>query len=65
MAEPYYFTCPNCGGHYFGRDVVGGSRQNPIVLETVRCQSDRRSSDGDDGTVDRCDWRGVWPPKTT
>ena len=53
-SEPHYFTCPDCGGHYFGRDVVAGPDGKPFALNTVRCHADSSNSDR------RCDWHGVW-----
>lgn len=64
----HYFTCPKCGGHYFGRDTKNGE-----PLPTVRCHGP--DGDGDawpDGRIKtraeivanpprKCDWRGVWP----
>lgn len=44
------FTCPKCGGHYFGRDTING-----VALPLVRCHG--QSSSGKEA----CDWRGEWP----
>lgn len=46
--EPHYFTCPVCGGHYFGRTEKDGK-------SIVRCDGD-----GSDKPYRKC-WRGVWP----
>lgn len=48
------FTCPKCGGHYFGRDA-GILDGDVVALDTVRCHGDSS------GGPRRCDWRGVWP----
>ena len=42
------FTCPKCGGHYFGRDT---ELENGVIvcLPTVRCHTPK------------CEWRGMWP----
>ena len=47
----HYFTCPECGGHYFGRDI--GPDHEP--LPTVACHGD-----GSDQPYRKC-WWGVWP----
>lgn len=62
------FTCPNCGGHCFGRDVrlIDGK---PVLLTTVRCDSDvsgtplsATQKEFDAGTLPvrgkPCGWRG-------
>lgn len=63
----HYFTCPKCGGHYFGRDTLNGE-----MLDTVKCHN---ASDGqailalDDWLAagrprqKPCGWRGEWPVK--
>lgn len=56
MTDTPYFTCPLCGSHYFGREVVGDENLGAVVLETVRCHGDSS------GGPRVCGWRGVWPP---
>lgn len=46
-----YFTCPQCGGHYFGRDTVD-AMGTTLVLDTVRCHDQNKAG---------CDWHGEWP----
>lgn len=42
----HYFTCPECGGHYFGRDTSRDERGEIVIRETGRCQTGN------------CNWRG-------
>ena len=50
------FTCPVCGGHYFGRDMGRDVAGRYVPLPTVRCHGD-----GSFKPWREC-WRGVWPP---
>ncbi len=64
----HYFTCPQCGGHHFGRDITADLEG----ADTVQCHN------ADDGSPlepvfvrliaglpkqEMCGWRGVWPVK--
>lgn len=51
--EYFYFTCPKCGGHYFGRDT-GMANGQPAPQETVHCNDQHQTG---------CKWWGVWPVK--
>lgn len=51
------FTCPFCGGHYFGRDVGSDEQGRPKPLPTVKCHG----SSSEPGPYRACKWRGVWP----
>lgn len=57
LFQPEHFTCPKCGGHYFGRDITSGSDGRPVVLDTVHC-----NGSSSEMPHRACDWRGVWPP---
>ena len=39
MTESKDFTCPKCGGHHFGSDVVKDENGKLVVGEMVTCQS--------------------------
>ena len=32
----HYFTCPDCGGHYFGRDTSRDERGESLKVGAVR-----------------------------
>lgn len=69
------FTCPKCGGHYFGRNGKTDSNGMLILEDEVTCHSmadgsaccmipesiEYRRRNG--LTTELCKWRGVWPPK--
>lgn len=52
------FTCPKCGGHYFGRDTKAGDDGKVVVLDTVHCNGNSSGK-----PFLNCDWTGVWPAK--
>ena len=35
------FSCPRCGGRYFGRDTERDAQGRIVVLATVRCHCDQ------------------------
>lgn len=68
MNENHYFTCPKCGGHYFGRDTADGG----VMLATVQCHSTTEGKGimaldewvaAGKPKQKWCKWRGEWPVK--
>ena len=51
-SAPDYFTCPNCGGHLWGRDMRRVESGVVWSCDTVRCHDEHETG---------CTWRGVWP----
>ena len=49
--EPY-FTCPDCGGHHFGRVTAASKDGETIVTSKVSCHDQHRVN---------CRWVGEWP----
>jgi hypothetical protein len=43
--EGHYWTCPSCGGHYFGRPTVEVNGVKQIDMTRIRCHG--ASSEGD------------------
>ena len=39
VTEPREFTCPKCGGHWFGSDTRKDESGRVVVGEMVTCQS--------------------------
>lgn len=55
------FTCPQCGGHCYGRDVVPDDTGVPQVMPTVRCHCDvSGASLSSPGAGRPCGWSGDW-----
>ena len=67
----HYFTCPQCGGHHFGRDITS----DLDGADTVQCHNRVDGQPFIDDLKDwidagkprqkACGWRGVWPVKET
>lgn len=42
--EGHYWTCPDCGGHYFGRPLIEVDGRQQLDLTRIRCHG--ASSEG-------------------